>query len=201
MAITPDLITLAQQLAGCYDNRTQAIAEPIWYVPLIAWWRPVPLFAEDSFTFFLEQANINQVERPYRQRLVRLREQNNQLQAQFYQFEQPSEVLGAGQNPQLVQKILTAEIQVLTGCQLAIQRSGNQFSAFPSTDRPCEFTFPEPDGNRKIGQVKLGFVSGPDWVDSHDIGINPETGKAIWGAMMGPYRFQLQERYAITLNS
>jgi hypothetical protein len=120
MTISPDLIALAQQLAGCYNNREQAIAEPIWYVPLIAWWRPVPLFTEDSFTFFLEQANVNQLDRPYRQRLVRLREQNNQLQAQFYQFEKPSEVLGAGQNPQLVQKILTAAIQELAGCQLSI---------------------------------------------------------------------------------
>ncbi len=83
------LKTLGQYLAGEYDNRDQAIAEPIWYVHLKFWLRPVPLFANDSITLFAEQANILKVDQPYRQRLMRLRETQGQITAQFYSFHQP----------------------------------------------------------------------------------------------------------------
>ena len=36
------------------------------------WQRPVPLFREDSLTLFAEQANVINLDQPYRQRLIRL---------------------------------------------------------------------------------------------------------------------------------
>jgi hypothetical protein len=54
--MTDDLQTLAQCLSGHYDNRTQALNDPVWYVHLHCWIRLVPLFADDSLTLFAEQA-------------------------------------------------------------------------------------------------------------------------------------------------
>ena len=51
---SPELIALARYMAGEFDNREQAIADPAWYVHLHLWQRPVPLFLEDSFTLFAE---------------------------------------------------------------------------------------------------------------------------------------------------
>ncbi len=34
MNLSPELITLANYLAGEFDNREQALAEPAWYVNL-----------------------------------------------------------------------------------------------------------------------------------------------------------------------
>jgi hypothetical protein len=46
--MTPELITFGRYLAGEFENQRQAQAEPVWYVHLRLWLRPLPLFREDS---------------------------------------------------------------------------------------------------------------------------------------------------------
>lgn len=92
MTFSPNLIALARYLAGEFDNQEQAIAEPAWFVHLRLWQRPVLLFAEDSLTLFAEQANVLGLDRPYRQRLMRLQEGGNSdalLQVQYYMPKHP----------------------------------------------------------------------------------------------------------------
>jgi CpeT/CpcT family (DUF1001) len=189
------LVRLAGLLAGIYDNREQAIESPVWYVHLQAWWLPVNLFSEDSLTLFAEQANVLTPDRPYRQRLVRLCERSGQIQAQFYQFVEPGSVLGAGQNHELKDQILAADILELPGCVLDVQALGQGFSAVPRVGDRCAFQYPDGQGCQKTGQVELGFAVNPGEYHSYDKGINPDTGKAIWGAMMGPYRFTKRQDY------
>jgi hypothetical protein len=38
--------------------------------------------------------------------------------------------------------------------------------------------------------VQLGFEARPDAFDSFDKGIDPDTGKPLWGAIMGPFRYR-----------
>ncbi len=56
--MTPELITFGRYLAGEFENQRQAQAEPVWYVHLRLWLRPLPLFREDSIALFAEQASI-----------------------------------------------------------------------------------------------------------------------------------------------
>jgi hypothetical protein len=197
MSLDSTLLRLGQALAGSYDNREQALNEPIWYVSLQAWWRPVPLFTEDSVTLFAEQANVLNADRPYRQRLMRISAPDGQLQAQFYQFEQPNSVLGAGANPDLVAAIIAAKITPLPSGVLPIQTLSNGFSGKPNPGERCTFGFPDGQGGEKVGQVELGFEVRPGQWHSYDKGINPQTGQAIWGALMGPYRFTKRQDYPL----
>ncbi len=187
-----NLLTFAQWLAGVFENREQAIAEPTWYVSLRLWQRPVPLFAADSVTLFAEQANILYPDQPYRQRLMRLRQSPTQpdgLQVQYYGFKQPGQFKGAGANPQLLAGLTEDQIDDLPGCVLDVearsQPTGTRFVATAPPGACCRFQY---DG--KIGQVSLGFEISADEYLTFDKGINPETGEAIWGALMGPYRYQ-----------
>ena len=41
--MTPELITFGRYLAGEFENQRQAQAEPVWYVHLRLWLRPLPL--------------------------------------------------------------------------------------------------------------------------------------------------------------
>ncbi|MDJ0561083.1 MAG: CpcT/CpeT family chromophore lyase, partial [Microcystis sp. M53599_WE4] len=50
--MTPELITFGRYLAGEFENQRQAQAEPVWYVHLRLWLRPLPLFREDSIALF-----------------------------------------------------------------------------------------------------------------------------------------------------
>ncbi len=90
MTPSPELITLAKYMAGDFDNREQALDSPAWYVHLRLWQRPLPvaLFDEPSIALFAEQANILELDKPYRPRMVQLRHSQTEeglLEAQYYQ--------------------------------------------------------------------------------------------------------------------
>jgi hypothetical protein len=202
MTFSPELIALGQYLAGEFDNREQALAEPIWYVHLRLWLRPVPLFSEDSIALFAEQASVVNLDSPYRPRLLRLRENPTNplsLQIEHYMFEDIEFVKGAGRNPDILKQITAESVKFLPNCTLSVKiepiGSSYQFSAFPNTEDPCTFTY-----QGKNFQVALGLQVTSEELLTYDRGIDPETGKAIWGAIIGPYRYRKRQDFASELS-
>lgn len=199
MTFSPELLALASYLAGEFDNQAQASAEPAWYVHLRVWQRPVPIFLEDSLTLFVEQASVVNLDKPYRQRIARLRSNPNapnELQVQYYMLKDPGAFRGAGSNPELLRQLTEAEMDLLPGCTLTVSQqlltpSTYQFSAFLPAASRCCFTY-----QGEIRQVSLGFEATPAQLLSYDKGIDPATGKALWGAVLGPFRFAKCQDFA-----
>ncbi|GAB4327267.1 MAG: chromophore lyase CpcT/CpeT [Leptolyngbyaceae cyanobacterium] len=204
MTISADLRTLAHYLAGEFDNREQAIAEPAWFVHLRLWHRPLSLFSDDSLTLFAEQASVVNLDHPYRQRLLRLQVSSTDpeaLQVQYYSFKDPEAVAGAGQKPELLKTITLEQIELLPGCILKVisqnqventpgSTGSYRFIASPLPDTQCSFIY---QGETRY--VSLGFeVSATEFL-SYDKGIDLATGKALWGAILGPYRYTKRENY------
>lgn len=215
MPHTPELLTLAHCLTGEFSNQEQALAEPTWYVHLRLWHRPVVGLFAQGITLFAEQANILKLDQPYRQRLLQLQEVSLnplKIQVQYYKFLDPGEFRGAGANPSLLQKITPEKVELLPGCVLGVSISqldsqsiprssphsdgdtdlDTYFEALPISDRPCSFSYDD-----KNYQVQLGFATSVGKFLSYDKGIDPATGKAIWGAMLGAYRFQKTQEFAL----
>lgn len=194
MTLSPELLVLARYLAGEFGNQAQALAEPVWYVHLRLWQRPVPapLFPEDSIALFAEQANALNLEQPYRQRILRLMPLANTpsgLQVQYYALKDPAAWRGAGGNRALLGQLTPADIEFLPGCTLTVTAQpltpdSYRFSAFLPPDARCCFTY-----QGVIRQVSLGFEATPAQFLSYDRGIDPATGQAIWGAIQGPFQF------------
>ncbi|MDY6783175.1 MAG: chromophore lyase CpcT/CpeT [Cyanobacteriota bacterium] len=198
MTLSPELSALGRYLAGEFDNRQQALAEPAWYVHLHLWQRPTPLFAEDSITLFLEQANVLTPDKPYRQRLLRLRQGSSPsaLQADYYMFKNLSAVQGAAREPERLQHLTPEQVEFLPGCTLEIQREslspeGDLFRTLANPDKCCSFTYQE-----KTYFVSLGFEVTPAQLRVYDKGIDPKTGKALWGALLGPFCFSKHQDFS-----
>lgn len=202
MTLAPELITLARYMAGEFDNQQQAIAEPAWYVHLRLWQRPVPLFTEDSLTLFAEQASILNLDHPYRPRILRLSVSEAtppSLQVQYYKVKDIEAIQGAGRRPELLRQLTTEQIEFLPGCILTVQphqlgSNSYKFSASSATGSPCCFSY---QGNTY--QVSLGFEATSAEFFSYDKGIDPVTGKATWGALLGPFRFTKRQDFAAEL--
>ncbi|NJL89036.1 MAG: chorismate mutase [Coleofasciculaceae cyanobacterium SM2_1_6] len=203
MPPTPELINLAHCLTGEFSNQEQALAEPAWYVHLRLWHRPVVGLFSQGLTIFAEQANILKLDQPYRQRLLQLQEVSLnplEIQVQYYKFLDPGEFRGAGANPSLLKKLTLEKIELLPGCVLGVSISssgvGLAFEALPMDDRPCSFSYDD-----KVYQVRLGFATRAGKFLSYDQGIDPTTGKAIWGAMLGAYCFQKTQEFTLEVSS
>ncbi|ACK73526.1 protein of unknown function DUF1001 [Gloeothece citriformis PCC 7424] len=203
---TPELMALGQYLAGEFENRQQALASPAWFVHLRLWLRPVPLFREDSITLFAEQASLVNLDQPYRPRLWRLRQISGSsvaLQVEHYKFKDIKEVQGAGRNREILQQISLEQIEPLTtpGCTLKVEinpiavKDQYHFKAFSESESPCEFTYEGQDF-----QVALGFEVNSQELKTYDKGIDPNTGRAIWGALMGAYCYQKQVDFSGEIN-
>ncbi len=196
MPFSTSLLTLAHYLAGEFENREQAIADPVWYVSLRLWHRPVPLFAADSITLFAEQVNIYTPENPYRQRLLRLQQDEVGLWIQYYRFLEPEQFKSAGADPQKLARLEQEQVECLPGCILRVeeqpQPSGQAtFVATPPPGSCCTFPY-----NGETRQVALGFETNGETFLSYDRGIDPTTGKAIWGAILGPYQFRKMQDFS-----
>lgn len=199
MNFSPQLTALASYLAGEFSNQPQALEQAAWFVNLRLWIRPVPIFSDDSITLFAEQANILKLDQPYRPRILRLREKEN-IEVEFYMFEDLATARGAGQNQALIAQITPDKIKFLPNCTLkvAIQELGDGtycFTTTPVTNEPCSVTY-----QGSTFQVFLGFKATAKELLTYDKGIDPATGTGTWGALMGAYSFTKLQDFAQELN-
>lgn len=198
--MTPELITFGQYLAGEFENQRQAQAEPVWYVHLRLWLRPLPLFREDSIALFAEQASMINLDQPYRPRLWRLmRSESGGLEVRHYMFNDLKSVQGAGKNPDILRKISLEDLTFLPTCTLAVQvhtlpDHQYQFIAQPQPEQRCQFTY---EGTTY--QVALGFEVTSHSLKTYDKGLDPSTGKGIWGALLGPYQYEKKRDFSAEL--
>ncbi|MEM1427262.1 MAG: CpcT/CpeT family chromophore lyase, partial [Cyanobacteria bacterium P01_H01_bin.130] len=75
----PSLKTLATYLAGEFDNQAQAREEPVWYVPVRLWHRPLTFWRDHGFAFYAEQSNALKLDQPYRPRVFLISAPNGSM--------------------------------------------------------------------------------------------------------------------------
>lgn len=186
------LTTLTQWLAGEFDNKAQALDQPVWFVHLRLWHRPLPFSIAGNPALFAEQANHLYLNNAYRQRVVVLKPiaHSQNLQAQYYAFKQPDRFQGAGANPDRLQDLQLDDLELLPGCILTVTEQNGRFKAEPEPEARCYFQY-----QGETRQVILGFAVSADRFFSYDRGVDPETGKVLWGAMMGAYEFDKRQSF------
>ena len=188
MNVSDELIALSHYLAGEFDNRTQSLAQPAWFVHLNLWMRPVPIFIEDSLVLYAEQISVAGSSRPYRPRILRL-SQKPEMQIEYYMFRDIEWILGAGAEPSKLQRITPDKLELLPNCTLKVATESiapgrYRFKTTPAKATPCSFNYQGSDF-----QVFLGLEATEQELLTFDKGIDPKTGQAIWGALLDAYRF------------
>lgn len=192
-SLPQSLTTLASWLAGEFDNQPQALDSPVWFVHLRLWHRPLPFLIQGHPALFAEQANVLYLDQPYRQRVVVLQptSQPDRLQAQYFACKQPDRLRGAGANPEILNSLSLDDLELLPGCILTVTQQSHGFRAEPEPDARCYFQY---QGQQR--QVVLGFEVSADRFLSYDRGVDPETGQALWGAIMGAYEFHKRRDFS-----
>jgi hypothetical protein len=196
---------LCHCLAGVFQNRDQALADPAWFVHFKLWIHPISLFEEDSTTFFLEQASATYPQPPYRQRVLRVRLLEGNLTAEYYALTDPQAFQGATQQPERLRTLMPEQVRSLAGSQLQVnvtaQPDSLRFEARQAPGELCQFVV---NGEEK--QVELAFdaiapnaSAGKAAFWMYDKGIDPQTGKATWGATNGPFKLIKIEDWSVRL--
>ena len=185
MNISSQLLQLTLWMAGEFSNREQALDEPIWFVNLIWWQRPIPFHILGGVALFAEQANVLKSDRPYRQRILQFIETDSKIQVKYWGFKDPSGWSGAGKSRDRLNQITIDDIEPLNGCLLDVSLANGCYKAEMPKDAKCYFQY-----MNETRQVILGFEVTADSFWSGDRGVHPETGTAIWGAILDFYKFR-----------
>lgn len=198
--VSSPLATLAHYLAGEFENQAQAAAEPAWYVHLRLWQVPIPsLSSGHTYTLFLEQASVAASKPPYRQRVLQLTETAGQLRGQYFALADPLKFRGAGSDAACLANLSAADLVNLSNSTAEIQYqplagSEYQFQAALPDGQLCSFTY---DAQRRY--VYLGFDVAPEGeiitLLTYDKGVDPDTGRGLWGALTGPFQMVKQKRF------
>jgi len=185
---------LAQCLAGEFSNESQALSQPAWFVNLKLWHRPLPFAIAGNYALFAEQAPALKLEQAYRQRVLVIQPATatEPMTVQYYAFKNHLKWRGAGITPEKLNALTLTDLEKLPGCVLQVTATANQFSAQPVPNSVCQFYV---QGN--LCQIQLGFSVTAQEFFSYDKGIDPETQKPIWGALMAPYQFQKIQTFSI----
>ena len=194
------LSQLATALAGEFDNKAQSLAEPIWYLHLRVWNRPLPktVFAE-GYGFFIEQISVAAGTPPYRQRVLHLTSRGEDLWGQYYGLKDPQAWLGSATQPDHLASLTTQDLIDLPTCGLGIRwdSAKAQYEARLPADSLCCISY-----QGQASYISLGFdlalpTTAHPMVELsvYDHGVDPETGKMTWGPRMGPFRLRRQEIY------
>ncbi len=155
------------------------------------------------YLLFAEQANVLNLDRPYRPLIIQLKQLSDNpvcLQVQYYLPKDVVGMRGAGNNRDILQQLTPAQVEFLPGCTLEVsyQNHGKNDTNFKASLAPgavCGFTY-----ESQYYQVELGFEANSQEFLSFDKGIDPKTGKGIWGALLGPYRFVKRYDFSSELN-
>lgn len=185
MSISNNLLTLTSWMAGEFSNRKQSLEQPAWFVNLIWWQHPIPFAVLDSIALFAEQANALKSDRPYRQRILQFVENEGKIQVKYWGFKDPSLWSGSGKDRDRLNQITINDIEPLAGCLLNVTFFNGKYKAEMPKDAKCCFQYLD-----ESRQVILGFEVSAEEFWSGDRGVDPETGSAIWGAIMDFYKFK-----------
>jgi len=185
MNISSQLLQLASWMAGEFSNREQSLEQPVWFVNLVWWQRPIPSQVLGSPAIFAEQANALILDRPYRQRILQFVENDGKIQVKYWGFKDPVAWTGAGRDRDRLNQITINDIEPLAGCLLDVSFANGRYKAEMPKDAKCCFQY-----LNESRQVALGFEVSADEFWSGDRGVEPETGTAIWGAIMDFYKFK-----------
>ncbi|MGC1306041.1 MAG: chromophore lyase CpcT/CpeT [Phormidesmis sp.] len=204
MPSTP-LTTLARYLAGEFENVAQAAAEPSWYVRLRLWQRPVLSLSDaHTYTLFLEQVNVIAQKPPYRQRILQLTEADGRLRGQYFALSQPLKWQGGGDNGTLLDEMSPEDLISLPNSEAHIQyqdqpqasglASGYQFRSALPDGQLCSFEYA---GQKRYVYLGFDIAQQGDAIEllTYDKGIDPDSGRGLWGALMGPFRMIKQKTY------
>ncbi|MEN9216244.1 MAG: chromophore lyase CpcT/CpeT [Gloeomargarita sp. HHBFW_bins_162] len=175
-----EMTQLWDWLPGWFDNHAQARSEPAWYVHLWLWQRVIPQGIQGHPALFIEQASALTPTQPYRQRVLVLLPDK----IQYYACREPDKWRGCGTEPERLVNLTEADVQLLPGCVLAVQYKDGEFHARLVPGCHCEFEY-----NGQTRRVELGWRVNAQEFFSYDRGIDPVTGQALWGALLGPYHF------------
>lgn len=180
-----NLITpFQEQLVGVFDSAEQAQSDTTYYaVRLSTCTVDAPEIGET--VLYVEQALVETPMSPYRQRLYKLEQPNeNTVQSSIYELSNPDQAAGLC-NETGLRSFAEDEVIIKIGCEVVLQWDGEGF--FGTTEEGACLS-----SLNGASYATSEVLTRPDRIESWDRGWFT-NGNQAWGAIAGAYIFKRRE--------
>lgn len=180
-----DLETLVSWMTGSFSSTEQAERDPENFMDIRLEMHPIWSARRDGYWLYVEQGAADALDRPYRQRVCRVR----MLESGFIEsavFMLPGDALswaGAWREPRRFDAISARDLEPREGCELLLVRIENGHFIGTTSERTC------PSELRGASYAVSRALVMPEGMDTWDRGYDDE-GRQVWGATAGPYEFR-----------
>lgn len=182
-----DLALLRDWMSGSFSSRIQALADPEHYFPIELHMCPIWETREDGPWLYAEQATATQPERPYRQRVYRLRlVGDGRIASDVYLLPgDPLELAGAWRDPRELNALSPELLLPREGCTVFLSWREDASYAGATEGLGCASEL------AGAAYATSEVVISENQIRSWDRGFDA-AGKQVWGAELGPYLFLKQ---------
>ena len=180
----PDnLATLASYMTGSFSSQEQAQSDSNFFdirLEMVRIWQE----RSDGYWFYVEQANANNLEKPYRQRVYHLTQQSDSLlQSGVYTFENPLNYAGAWKDANPLSDLSPDKLTEREGCAVVLKEFAPGVFVGNTESLRCNSDL------RGASYATSIVIIDQNQMYSWDRGFDI-SGEQVWGAKTGGYVFK-----------
>ncbi len=179
-----DVLQLTRWMAADFSNQPQAIENPPFFAHIQVCMRPLPKGFQSGISLFLEQAYHYQLDQPYRVRVLRFIQRENDVLLENYRVKEEERFYGAGRDPAKLLTLTPDDLETMTGCDIHVQWTGTSFRGQVEPGKKCTVI-----RNGQTTYLDNEFIVTANHMTSYDRGRDPNTDKLLWGSVAGPFEF------------
>ena len=183
-------VRLAAWLAGSFSSQEQAVKDSA-FLDIRLHMVPIWEGRDDGLWLYVEQATVSHQDRPYRQRVYRIRQRGDStVESAVFELPAPERFAGSWAEPARLSMLAPDSLLPREGCAILLRQQGDSAFVGATVGRECE--------SRLRGAVyATSVVLVTDSVMiSWDRGWDSQ-GTQVWGAVSGGYIFRKLEAYPL----
>jgi Protein of unknown function (DUF1001). len=175
-----DLIRLYDMMQGEFSSALQAAEDSSYFdISLImtGMWENRP-----GYWLYVEQALATSIEKPYRQRVYQLLDNNGRIESRVYTIPNGERYFGAWKDVRKLDQLTIDSLELRDGCSIFLEKINKYEFAGSTLNKSCE-------SNLKGASYATSIVSiYKDMIISWDRGFD-KNDHQVWGAEKGGYIF------------
>jgi len=167
-------------MQGHYTSEKQSISDESYFNISL---RMTPIWTDKGNYLFVEQAMFDKQESPYRVRVYKVYQRNNEFVSEIYTLKNEKEWIGKWNNPKVYDALTEADIELKSGCEVVLQQNTDGTFSGKTGEKTC------PSELRGASYASSIVTVTPTQIISWDQGFDKQ-GKQVWGAEKGGYVFE-----------
>ncbi|HRE78372.1 MAG TPA: chromophore lyase CpcT/CpeT [Flavobacterium sp.] len=174
-----DLEYLVKIMQGTYSSEKQSITDEEYFNISL---RMIPIWKEKGNYLYVEQAMFEKQESPYRVRIYKVSQRNNEFVSEIYTLKNEKEWIGKWKTPEAFDTLSESDIELKPGCEVILKKQTDGTFIGQTGEKTCLSEL------RGASYASSKVTVTPTQILSWDQGFDKD-GKQVWGAIKGGYVF------------